>query len=122
MLDFGFYNMDCMDGMKEFPDQFFDLAIVDPPYGINVGQSAMGAGGRRSSQKQISSEFALRAEETRRTSRMGGGTVRSEARSRSATIQVGGVHASVPKFTRRSMTATHRTPHISKSYKEWQRR
>lgn len=33
MLDFGFYNMDCMDGMKEFPDQFFDLAIVDPPYG-----------------------------------------------------------------------------------------
>lgn len=33
MLDFGFYNMDCMDGMKEFPDKFFDLAIVDPPYG-----------------------------------------------------------------------------------------
>lgn len=33
MLDFGFYNMDCMDGMKEFPDQYFDLAIVDPPYG-----------------------------------------------------------------------------------------
>lgn len=32
MLDFGFYNMDCMDGMKEFPDKFFDLAIVDPPY------------------------------------------------------------------------------------------
>ena len=34
MLDFGFYNMDCMDGMKQFPDKFFDLAIVDPPYGI----------------------------------------------------------------------------------------
>ena len=33
MLDFGFYNMDCMVGMKEFPDKFFDLAIVDPPYG-----------------------------------------------------------------------------------------
>ena len=33
MLDPGFYNMDCMDGMKEFPDGFFDLAIVDPPYG-----------------------------------------------------------------------------------------
>lgn len=33
MLDFGFYNMDCMDGMKEFPDGYFDLAIVDPPYG-----------------------------------------------------------------------------------------
>lgn len=33
MLDFGFYNMDCMQGMKEFPDNYFDLAIVDPPYG-----------------------------------------------------------------------------------------
>lgn len=36
MLDFGFYNMDCLDGMKQFPDGFFDLAIVDPPYGIGV--------------------------------------------------------------------------------------
>lgn len=26
------YNQDCMDGMKEIPDKFFDLAIVDPPY------------------------------------------------------------------------------------------
>ena len=44
MLDFGFYNMDCMDGMKEFPDQFFDLAIVDPPYGINASKMNMGSG------------------------------------------------------------------------------
>lgn len=34
MLDFGYYNIDCMQGMKEFPDKYFDLAIVDPPYGI----------------------------------------------------------------------------------------
>lgn len=33
VLDFGYYNMDCMDGMKEFPDKYFDLAIVDPQYG-----------------------------------------------------------------------------------------
>lgn len=26
--------MDCMEGMKEFPDKYFDLAIVDPNYGI----------------------------------------------------------------------------------------
>ena len=26
--------MDCMDLMKEFPDKYFELAIVDPPYGI----------------------------------------------------------------------------------------
>jgi len=31
-MDFGYYNMDCMDGMKQFPDKYFDLAIVDPPY------------------------------------------------------------------------------------------
>lgn len=30
------YNMDCMDGMREFPDKYFDLAIVDPPYGKEV--------------------------------------------------------------------------------------
>ena len=34
-MDFGYYNMDCMDGMKEFPDGYFDLAIVDPPYGLH---------------------------------------------------------------------------------------
>lgn len=34
MLYFGYYNMDCMEGMKEFPDKYFDLAIVDPPYGL----------------------------------------------------------------------------------------
>jgi len=28
------YNMDCMEGMKTFPYKYFDLAIVDPPYGI----------------------------------------------------------------------------------------
>ncbi len=26
------YNMDCMEGMKDIPDKYFDLAIVDPPY------------------------------------------------------------------------------------------
>jgi site-specific DNA-methyltransferase (adenine-specific) len=28
------YNEDCMMGMVRYPDNFFDLAIVDPPYGI----------------------------------------------------------------------------------------
>ena len=27
------YNMDCMDYMKTLPDNAFDLAVVDPPYG-----------------------------------------------------------------------------------------
>ena len=28
------YNMDCIAGMKEYPDKYFDLAIVDIPYGL----------------------------------------------------------------------------------------
>lgn len=27
------YNMDCMEYMRSIPDNFFELAIVDPPYG-----------------------------------------------------------------------------------------
>ncbi len=26
------YNMDCKDGMKQIPDKYFELAVVDPPY------------------------------------------------------------------------------------------
>ena len=37
MLDFGYYNIDCMEGMREFPDNYFELAIVDPPYGDGGG-------------------------------------------------------------------------------------
>ena len=34
----GLYLMDCMEGMKQFPDGFFDIAICDPPYGDgNIG-------------------------------------------------------------------------------------
>lgn len=28
------YNLDCMEAMKDIPDKYFELAIVDPPYGI----------------------------------------------------------------------------------------
>jgi site-specific DNA-methyltransferase (adenine-specific) len=38
-----FLNVDCMQLMKEMPDGFIDLAIVDPPYGINVNQMNMGS-------------------------------------------------------------------------------
>ena len=33
------YNEDCVEGMKRFSDNHFDLAIVDPPYGIGVSKS-----------------------------------------------------------------------------------
>jgi site-specific DNA-methyltransferase (adenine-specific) len=33
-----------MEGMKSIPDKYFELAIVDPPYGINVANMNMGIG------------------------------------------------------------------------------
>lgn len=30
------YLQDCVEGMKRYEDKHFDLAIVDPPYGINI--------------------------------------------------------------------------------------
>jgi len=39
-LEFGFYNMDCIEGMKQFPDKYFDIAIVDPPYGGGAKEDA----------------------------------------------------------------------------------
>lgn len=43
MLEFGLHLMDCMAGMKQFPDKFFELALVDPPYGI--GDKKLTSGG-----------------------------------------------------------------------------
>lgn len=31
-------NEDCMDLMARYPDNYFELAIVDPPYGIDIEQ------------------------------------------------------------------------------------
>ena len=42
------HHCDCMDLMKQYPDKYFDLAIVDPPYGINVNVSI----GRRKGYKK----------------------------------------------------------------------
>lgn len=33
------FNSDCVAGMKQYPDKFFHLAIVDPPYGIGVDRA-----------------------------------------------------------------------------------
>ena len=39
---------DCMKGMARYPDKYFDLAIVDPPYGI-------GEDGRKSQSRMVGS-------------------------------------------------------------------
>lgn len=39
-------NMDCMEYMKSFPDKFFDLAVVDPPYGLHMDRGKIGRGNK----------------------------------------------------------------------------
>ena len=41
-------NIDCMEYMAGLPDKAFDLAIVDPPYGINAPKMQMGSNPNRS--------------------------------------------------------------------------
>jgi len=32
------YLMDCVAGLRHYPDNYFDLAVVDPPYGIDIAE------------------------------------------------------------------------------------
>lgn len=41
-----FENKDCIEGMKEFPDKYFDLAICDPPYGIKWSAAPVSFSGK----------------------------------------------------------------------------
>jgi len=40
------YNADCMEIMSRYDDNYFDLAVVDPPYGIDVAKTGH-VGGRK---------------------------------------------------------------------------
>ena len=54
MPNLNLYNIDCMEFLKGVPDRYYDLAIVDPPYGIGQDGSknhTRGKGGY--SKKQV---------------------------------------------------------------------
>ncbi len=40
-------NADNMEVMATYHDRYFDLAIVDPPYGINASEMTMGSGTKK---------------------------------------------------------------------------
>lgn len=48
-------NEDCMELISRYPDRYFDLAVVDPPYGININESI----GRYKGQKHSGHKKAL---------------------------------------------------------------
>lgn len=41
------FHADCMEIMKQYPNKYFDLAIVDPPYGIGANKMTLGNGKKR---------------------------------------------------------------------------
>ena len=52
---FSFYNGDCMDLLKQTPDKYYDLCIVDPPYGIGQPKQGnlKGYNGRKSLEERL---------------------------------------------------------------------
>ena len=36
------YEGDCLELMKQLPDDYVDLIITDPPYGIGIGSKVGG--------------------------------------------------------------------------------
>lgn len=49
------HNIDCIDFMKTKPDKHYDIAIVDPPYGL--GKKLAHAGNGKNAQSNFSKEF-----------------------------------------------------------------
>jgi site-specific DNA-methyltransferase (adenine-specific) len=45
------YLMDNIELMKSYPDKYFDLAVVDPPYGLDLANMNMGAGKTKKASK-----------------------------------------------------------------------
>lgn len=58
-------NCDCMDYMKSLPDNAFDLAIVDPPYGIDAANEF--GGEERKSGKGAAMKSAFKQKDWDRT-------------------------------------------------------
>lgn len=50
------FNMDCLEAMRQMPDKCFDLAIVDPPYGIGAADNT-GRGNKRHGAAATISKF-----------------------------------------------------------------
>lgn len=61
------YNVDCMELMAQVPDKFFDLAVVDPPYGGGCSQNVQAERERERELHGGGADF-----ETRKRSRFGG--------------------------------------------------
>ena len=58
-----FYNGDCMDLLKQTPDKYYDLALVDPPYGIGANKMTLGNGKKKIYRGQADWDNTIPSEE-----------------------------------------------------------
>lgn len=74
---------DCMEYMKSLPDKCYDLAVVDPPYGINADNMQMGTHLTRSGDGYPGESTATRLKKGRLNS--GGGKLKNRLLNNSDT-------------------------------------
>jgi site-specific DNA-methyltransferase (adenine-specific) len=67
------FNQDCMEAMAGMPDKTFELAIVDPPYGINAPNMQMGQNLTRKGPGQYPGACAAPTLKKNRLQRLNGG-------------------------------------------------
>ena len=53
-----YYNIDCMELMSHYPDKHFDLAIVDPEYGVNISKNICYGMGRKNNKYKATKYIA----------------------------------------------------------------
>lgn len=105
------FNMDCMEALKEFPDKYFDLAVVDPPYGDGVAERERE---RRQAVEQVRGTirplqdgtitFTAVAARERERERRGGEVISSADCGRGTVSRTGGTWAE--KFGKKSLSGT----------------
>jgi site-specific DNA-methyltransferase (adenine-specific) len=57
------YLMDCIEGMKQYEDNYFDLAIVDPPYGIGASKQSVSSSKMKGRKNSIIKRSDLKSKE-----------------------------------------------------------
>lgn len=77
------YNMDCLEAMRQMPDNAFDLAVVDPPYGDGLHAENGGGRGWFTKYNQYHNSQSVQVERERE--RAGKGIIVSEVKDHGLT-------------------------------------
>ena len=97
-------NRDCMEAMREFPDKFFDLAVVDPPYGGGFTEGGGCQGWFKKYHPTDSSQDVQVERERERESRGRGTALDSDLIDTSTVSRTGGTWAE--KYGKKSSRGT----------------